>query len=104
MIRLIAALYLALGVTWHAMSPGVRLREEPFAASGALANVHAIVVHVDPQRHRVRLDLARSQEGRRAAWVVDSMPPDAVVAFNAGQFTGGFPWGWLVRDNVEYQR
>ena len=36
-------------------------------------------------------------------WTVDRMPANGVVAFNAGQFSGGDSWGWLVRDGVESQ-
>jgi hypothetical protein len=31
------------------------------------------------------------------------MSSDAVVAFNAGQFSAGFPWGWVVREGKEIQ-
>nr|WP_240979048.1 phosphodiester glycosidase family protein [Longimicrobium terrae] len=35
------------------------------------------------------------------AWTVDSAGAGVAVAFNAGQFTGGTPWGWTVVDGRE---
>jgi hypothetical protein len=104
MIALIAAVHFTLGAIWHSVSPGIWIREERFAASGPLAPVRAIVVRIDPALHRFRLDLARSQSGLQSQWTVDSIPPDAVVALNVGQFIGGFPWGWLVRDGSNRSR
>ncbi|HMA20511.1 MAG TPA: phosphodiester glycosidase family protein [Gemmatimonadaceae bacterium] len=99
--RLIAGFQLLLAAVWHPLGPGIWLREERFAAAGPLAHVNAIVVRVDLSRNRLTLDLKRSHQDLQPEWGVDSMPPDAVVAVNAGQFTGGFPWGWLVRDGKE---
>jgi exopolysaccharide biosynthesis protein len=62
-----------------------------------------VIVRIDPAVHRFRLDIAQSHYGLEAEWTLDSMPDDAVVAVNAGQFTGGFPWGWVVRDGVEWK-
>jgi exopolysaccharide biosynthesis protein len=78
-------------------------RDLPMAAKGPLAHVRAIVITIDPARYRFSLDLARTNQHLRPAWNVDSIPQNAVVAVNAGQFIGGFPWGWLVRDGEETQ-
>jgi len=88
---------------WQPVAPGIWMREERIAAKGPNASVRAIIVRIDPSQHRFRLDLARSANRLYPAWNVDSIPSDAVVALNAGQFTGGFPWGWLVRDGIESQ-
>lgn len=98
-VRLIAGLLLA--VVWHPLGPGIWLREERFAAVGPLTHVNAVVVRVDPSRNRLTLDLKRSHYDLQPEWGIDSMPPNAVVAVNAGQFTGGFPWGWLVKNGKE---
>jgi hypothetical protein len=103
MIVLLAALHLSLGAMWHSIAPGVWLREERIAESGPLVRVRAVVVRIDPAANRIRLDVARSHEGLQPEWVIDSMPGDAVVALNAGQFTGGFPWGWVIRNRQEFQ-
>ena len=101
MLALIAAIHLSVGTLWNPIGPGIWFREERVASSGPLSIVRAIIVRIDPSLNRFRLDLAQSHQGLEAEWTVDSMPVDAVVALNAGQFTGGFPWGWLVRDGIE---
>jgi hypothetical protein len=77
--------------------------ESRMAAGGPLSEVNAIVVRLDPARLRLQLELASVDYGIRAAWTVDRMPDDGVAAFNAGQFIGGIPWGWVVLDGVERQ-
>jgi hypothetical protein len=78
-------------------------RELPMAREGPLAVVRAVVVRLDPAQVRFRLDTASRDFGLHGAWTIDSMPTDAAMAFNAGQFTGGIPWGWLVLDGSEAQ-
>ena len=53
---------------------------------------------------RFALDHATRDYGMIGTWTVDRLPPAGVVAVNAGQFSGGAPWGWLVRDGVEEQQ
>jgi exopolysaccharide biosynthesis protein len=72
-----------------------------FAKGGMLSSVNAIVVRIDPRVLRLRLDSGSADYGLRATWTVERMPDDAVAAFNAGQFIGGLPWGWLVVNGVE---
>lgn len=103
MTSLAVAAALSLGLVWRTVGPGLWQHESRMASKGPLAPVRAIAIRVDPDAHHFRLDLARSDYGLRPAWTVDSMPAHAVLAVNAGQFLGGFPWGWLVRDGVEAQ-
>jgi exopolysaccharide biosynthesis protein len=98
-----AAAFLALAVAWRAVCPGVSLAELPMSARGPLSPVRAVAVRIDPSRVTFALDRRSRDYGLSADWSVERMPPEAVVAFNAGQFTGGFPWGWLVRDGEEAQ-
>lgn len=84
-------------------APGLTHHEFRMSSRGSLAHVRAIVITIDPAQYRFRLDLARTNQHLRPAWNVDSIPQFAVVAVNAGQFIGGFPWGWLVRDGEETQ-
>jgi uncharacterized protein YigE (DUF2233 family) len=97
----VKALLVTLGVLWHAVRPGVWQRELRMASSGALAGVRATVIRMDPRQLQFQLDTATRDYSLSAAWTIDRIPDDGVVAFNAGQFTGGFPWGWLVLNGVE---
>jgi phosphodiester glycosidase len=94
-------LLLTLGVPWHAVRPGVWQREVPMASAGPLAVVRAVVIRLDPSRLRLSLDAVTRDSGLRGAWTIDSLPANALLGFNAGQFTGGIPWGWLVLDGRE---
>jgi len=58
---------------------------------------------MDPGRLQFQLQREMRDYGLQAAWTIDMIPDRGVVAFNAGQFIGGFPWGWLVMDGVEHQ-
>jgi len=73
------------------------------AAEGPLSVVRAITVRLDPRRVRFALDRRSRDYGMSGDWSIDRLPPEGVVAFNAGQFAGGAPWGWLVRDGIELQ-
>jgi hypothetical protein len=82
---------LALGVSWNAVRPGVWQREAAMARDGPLSVVRAVVIRLDPSRVRFRLSSAAGDDGVRGAWTVDSLPANGLVAFNAGQFSGGMP-------------
>lgn len=103
MIAALVPLVLAHVVLWHAVRPGVWRHEGPMAATGALAVVQATAIRLRPEEHRFVLAKATRDYGMRGAWTIDSMPPDAVLAFNAGHFIGGIPWGWVVVDGIEQQ-
>ena len=91
------------GLLWQPVRPGVWVSESQMAADGPLSVVRSIAIRVDPARYRFQLDTATRDYGIRGAWTVASLPGHGVVAFNAGQFNAGFPWGWVVRDGVELQ-
>jgi len=99
----IAATLMSVAAIWSSATSGVSHREIRMASKGPLAHVRAIVVRLDPSSFRFRLEIARTNQRLRPAWTIDSIPQDAVVAVNAGQFLGGFPWGWLVQDGIETQ-
>jgi len=95
-------------VRWDAADPSLTraLRWKPLAAGLEWADVRLecaapvwrarlIVARLDPRLVDLTLemDLDRSV---RAAWSLDRAPRDALLAVNAGQFTGAMPWGWVV--------
>jgi hypothetical protein len=99
----ITQLALVLGGLWEPVHRGVWTREVQMASRGPLSVVRAIAIRMDPAVVRFRLDTATRDERTRGAWTVDRMPNDALLALNTGQFIGGSPWGWVVRDGVEAQ-
>jgi len=99
----LAQVAVAVGGLWTAVHPGVWQREVQLAEHGALSVVRAIAVRFDPAVVRFTLDSATRDEQTRSDWTVQRMPADGVAAFNAGQFGGASPWGWLVQDGVELQ-
>ena len=103
MIHFFLAAFLTLTTPWQQVSPGVSRREMRMAPDGPLSPVRVVLVRLEPSRVRFTLDYASRDYGMIGTWTVDRMPSSGVVAVNAGQFSGGAPWGWLVRDGVESQ-
>jgi hypothetical protein len=99
----IALALVAHGMLWHPVRPGVWEQELRMADRGPLAGVRVVALRFDPRQVTFRLDEATADYGLRGAWNVDSLTGGATAGFNAGQFIGGSPWGWLVRDGVEVQ-
>lgn len=93
----------ASSLLWQAVAPGAWQASTPMARRGPLAPVRATMLRLDPAQVRFELHHATRDTGLRGAWTIDSLPPDALAAWNAGQFTGPAVWGWLVRDGVEEQ-
>lgn len=86
---------------WEAVRPGLEFRTQPHRGGGEGRWTRLVMVRVDPARYRLGLDIALSATLQHGAWVVDSAPPEAAVALNAGQFNGIAPWGWTVRNGLE---
>jgi uncharacterized protein YigE (DUF2233 family) len=87
---------------WHTASPGVETSEVVVPVAGVPWRTRLVLARVDPARVTLRVVGARRDDGR-GAWSVDSAPPRALVAFNAGQFSTYEPWGWIVQDGRELQ-
>lgn len=96
-----AGLLLAAGVAWHGLHPGLWWSESRMSERGPLSTVKAVVLRIDPGQVALTLDTATADFGLKPAWTIGHIPDNAVAAFNAGQFIGGIPWGWLVLDGVE---
>jgi hypothetical protein len=84
-------------VGWRPAAAAMERGELRLAGSGEAWRLKVVLVRFDPARLRLELVEANREGGTLAAWSLDDTPRDAVLAFNAGQFTGGVPWGWLVR-------
>jgi hypothetical protein len=92
----------ARSVEWRAVAEGVELGELRLSGSGEAWRVRAILVRLDPRLVRFQLDSAFEDGILRAAWTIDRVPAEALAAFNAGQFTGSMPWGWVVLRGREF--
>jgi hypothetical protein len=101
MTALFAGVALGVATVWQAVQPGLWVYEAPMGSAGALAPVRVIAVRADPAEVEFLLDVSPS-EGR-GGWTIDRLPPAGLLAFNAGQFAGLSPWGWLVMDRREIQ-
>lgn len=101
MIKLLLAAIASLGAIWHPVRSGVWISESTMSRSGPLSVVRAVAVRVNPSSHRFSLVALQANDGTHSIWTIDSIPDDAVVALNAGQFSSGIPWGWVVREGVE---
>jgi exopolysaccharide biosynthesis protein len=51
---------------------------------------------------RFTLEIAR-RDNVMVPWSLADAPPEASIAFNAGQFTDAGPWGWIVHKQKELQ-
>ena len=98
-----AGLLFALGLFGYPVASAVTWAETRMAATGPLSVVNVIVAELDPRHLQLQLETATVDYGLRAAWTIDRIPSHGVAAFNAGQFIGGFPWGWLVMNGEERQ-
>ncbi|MFO0095522.1 MAG: phosphodiester glycosidase family protein [Gemmatimonadaceae bacterium] len=72
----------------------VRWAEWPVRLGTEGVRNRIIVAVVDPARVTLTLEIAR-QGNALGPWTIEEAPPDAVLAFNAGQFTDAGPWGWV---------
>lgn len=86
---------------WESLQPGLAVTEFATQAGRMGFDVKVIVARIDP--NRFRFDLVHSTRANRmtGAWTVEKAPPNAAVAFNAGQFKETGPWGWLLLDGRE---
>ena len=102
----VVAVAVAIALTtgaWEAIRPGVWHQVARMSDSAPLASVEVVAVRIDPKLARFSMHLAQREDDLRAVWTIDSIADSATVALNAGQFTAGGPWGWVVRDGIEEQ-
>jgi hypothetical protein len=95
-------------VQWRDTAGAVSWGELSLRGSGEAFRTGVVLVRVDPRRTTLRLDLPPADASpagwlSAAGWSISIAPANARVALNAGQFTAGGAWGWLVRDGREIQ-
>lgn len=93
---------LASAFQWRRVTDGVSWGEARITGNGEAWRLKLIVARIDPARVRMALDTAFTAGRARAAWSIDAVPDDALVALNAGQFARTMPWGWVALDGREF--
>jgi uncharacterized protein YigE (DUF2233 family) len=86
---------------WHGHAP-LRWAEWAVALGARGIRARMIVVDMDPTGIALSLEIARDGSDV-VPWSLDDVPPDAPLAFNAGQFTDAGPWGLVVHRGREWQ-
>lgn len=95
-----ADLRLTNAIEWRpARSAGIAWAEFSMRGAGEARFTRVVLVRIDPRESRITLQHAI--DDGRPAWKLDRAPDEAVVALNAGMFTGAMPWGWLVQQGSE---
>jgi len=89
------------GLRWETLRPGVELSALELRSANALCPVRLVLVRVDPARAVFSLEERTRRHGLFPDWNIDRAAGDVDLACDAGQFQGGLPWGWLVRDRRE---
>jgi hypothetical protein len=91
------------GVRWRPVAAGVEAGALTLAGAGEAWRTEVVLLRVDPRRAAFRLAALVGGDGRARPWRVDDAPAGALAALNAGQFTAGGPWGWVVHEGVEWR-
>lgn len=85
---------------WRTVQAGIEVADVGVGARGDLLAAVALV-RIDPAHVRFALRARTRAAGTLGGWSIGDLSPDGVIALNAGQFEGGVPWGWVVRDGRE---
>jgi len=89
---------LADRVAWQSGANGLEWGELQLSGAGEAWRTRLVVVRLDPLRIALSLAPAFTQD---RGWTVREVDSSAVLAFDAGQFRGSSPWGWVVSDGKE---
>lgn len=87
-------------VSWRQAQPGLHWAELELNAGALGLPVRAILARIDPRQFEFELQTLLKANRVSGAWTIDSVPPNAALALNAGQFKEAGPWGWVVLDGV----
>lgn len=88
---------------WRGAAPGVERAELMVSGRGEAWRIRVVLVRLDTSRVRLRTQTGRGAGGEPGPWTIDSAPPEALVAVNAGQFDHGGPWGWVTEGGTEHR-
>jgi hypothetical protein len=88
----------AMAVVWRPAAAGMEWGELELGGTGEAWRLQIVLIRLNPARLRLELVSACREAGTLPDWSLDRLPSGAVLGVNAGQFTGGQPWGWLVRN------
>lgn len=94
---------LRAAVAWRPAAGGVEWGDLRLSGAGEAWRVRAVLVRFDPRRVTLQSTWTPDRLNRRDRWSVDEAPSEALFALNGGQFNGYGPWGWVVRDGIEYR-
>jgi hypothetical protein len=89
----------AIPQRWQRAGAGLDRLTVDISGGGEGWRTEIVALRIDPRV--LRFSVRRRVEDGAAAWTVNEAPAAAVVALNAGQFTGATPWGWVVTDGRE---
>ena len=95
---------LARALSWQALAPGLEWASVRLSCAGPVWRARLVVARLDPRRMRLSLQIDQTSGDLRPAWSLDHAPHDALLAVNAGQFSGAMPWGWVVTDGRQWLR
>lgn len=93
---------LSRGANWRVLREGMEVAEVRVSGDGEAKRLLVVVVRFDPALFNYALQERKDEQGR-PVWTADSIPTDAVLSFNIGQFRRGAQWGWLVDAGRERQ-
>ena len=100
--------HVASAVRWHDTASGVAWGELSLRGTGEARHTGVVLARIDPRRIALRIDLPPADASplgwlAGARWSIADAPDAARIALNAGQFTAGGAFGWLVREGREIQ-
>jgi hypothetical protein len=92
---------LARAVVWREIRPGLESSLAVISGNSVGWRVQLILVRLSPELFT--LQLKNQVKDLDPGWSLDSVPADAALAVNAGQFEAISPWGWFVQEGQELQ-
>jgi uncharacterized protein YigE (DUF2233 family) len=89
---------LADHIDWRPGADGIEWGEVQLRGAGEAWRTRVVVARMDPRRTELSLDPAFTRDHE---WTVGDAAEDVALAFDAGQFRGSLPWGWVLTGGKE---